>query len=1047
MSRTSNQTRRSGFAEALAQYLNRLGASGERHSEAYTRSVFIGFLHDQFGVDYTEVDIEHGVKGAEVRGRIDALYKDIVFEFKADLERDREPAREQLKRYLSAGPERFRLGVITDGLRLEGYALMEGRLEGLETLDMARAAPDEAFRWLDAFLFTAQQAPPTPQEALIRFGANSPVCRAALAGLRRALGAARQGGEAAGRRGPSVLVKIDEWGRLLRKVYGSEVRSDDLFVRHTYLALLCRLLAYLALFRRRPKPKEMPNVVTGEAFLRLGIANLAEEDFFAWVVQEPVRRDGQALLVGLAEHLGVFQRGPVESDLLKELYQGLVDPADRHDLGEYYTPDWLAELILERVGYGPGKRLLDPACGSGTFLVCAVARLRAAGLSGAALVSEALSNLAGVDVHPLAVGIARTNLVLALAPDLAGAAEKVSTPIYMADSLWKTEHAPRLGRLPTATVRAGEASPALPAIVVPAGAGQPFVVPLDMRRGPSVLDEVITVALSYARNAAERPQDREVQCTGFSEWLQRNELGDWAVDWDRNLRLLVDAVAEGRDTIWAFILRNAYRPEYLAAEPFDLVVGNPPWLSYRYLRDPTYQKQVKNLTLGTHELLGRRDVNLFTHMDTSTLFYVHCSARFRKPDGTIAFVMPRSVLTGAKQHARFQRRGFMRILDLDGVKPLFKVPACVLITQGQPPSGSVPVEELQGELPGRNLSLSAALPHLTVTEGLYEPQQEAQFSPYHPRFREGATLVPRRCWFAVPSAAAERAVIDARTPYLVTDDRIAAKPPWDTVIMEGPVEAEFLYATLLGADLLPFGWRGLRLVVLPLKAVGEKQRMVSAEQAERGGFPCAGEWFRKAQEVWEEHRSPASPEQLTDRVDYRRLLTTQDTAARFRVLYGSAGTNVAACAIPWRAPTQASGLLVKGFAVDYRTYWYQAADGQETHYLCAVLNAPGVDMAIKPFQTRGAWGPRDIERRPFEVCPIPLFNGKEARHLRLAAISVACHQKVKELVPVLPNPIGRARSAVRTMLKEELAEIDGLVQEVLREQGWGGSGSRDDRGG
>ena len=38
-------------------------------------------------------------------------------------------------------------------------------------------------------------------------------------------------------------------------------------------------------------------------------------------------------------------------DLLKQLYQYLVPRHLRHDLGEYYTPDWLAQ------------RVLDPACG------------------------------------------------------------------------------------------------------------------------------------------------------------------------------------------------------------------------------------------------------------------------------------------------------------------------------------------------------------------------------------------------------------------------------------------------------------------------------------------------------------------------------------------------------------------------------------------------------------------------------------------------------------------------------------------------------------
>jgi N-6 DNA methylase len=72
---------------------------------------------------------------------------------------------------------------------------------------------------------------------------------------------------------------------------------------------------------------------------------------------------------------GTFSEGPVPSrDLLKKFYPQLFPKSVRRDLGEYYTPDWLAEHVLKKFGYegDPDKRILDPACGSGTFLVMAI---------------------------------------------------------------------------------------------------------------------------------------------------------------------------------------------------------------------------------------------------------------------------------------------------------------------------------------------------------------------------------------------------------------------------------------------------------------------------------------------------------------------------------------------------------------------------------------------------------------------------------------------------------------------------------------------------
>jgi type I restriction-modification system DNA methylase subunit len=66
----------------------------------------------------------------------------------------------------------------------------------------------------------------------------------------------------------------------------------------------------------------------------------------------------------------------LRGDILGNLYQSYFDPETRLALGEFYTPPEVVDFILDAVGYaGPQvivSRLLDPACGSGTFLVHAL---------------------------------------------------------------------------------------------------------------------------------------------------------------------------------------------------------------------------------------------------------------------------------------------------------------------------------------------------------------------------------------------------------------------------------------------------------------------------------------------------------------------------------------------------------------------------------------------------------------------------------------------------------------------------------------------------
>ena len=123
--------------------------------------------------------------------------------------------------------------------------------------------------------------------------------------------------------------------------------------------------------------------------------------------------------------------------MFESLYQQLFPRALRHALGEYYTPDWLTRHVLDQVGYqGDGQgRLLDPACGSGGFLVAAIRRLRATGQGCDELsCRQIIERVVGLDLNPLAVATARANYLLAIAdllPDAAG----LEIPVYLCDSI------------------------------------------------------------------------------------------------------------------------------------------------------------------------------------------------------------------------------------------------------------------------------------------------------------------------------------------------------------------------------------------------------------------------------------------------------------------------------------------------------------------------------------------------------------------------------------------------------------------------------------
>jgi hypothetical protein len=89
-----------------------------------------------------------------------------------------------------------------------------------------------------------------------------------------------------------------------------------------------------------------------------------------------------------------------------------------------------------------------------------------------------------------------------------------------------------------------------------------------------------------------------------------------------------------------------------------------------------------------------------------------------------------------------------------------------------------------------------------------------------------------------------------------------------------------------------------------------------------------------------------------------------------------------------------------------------------------------INNIIKPLQTRGLFGERDIVRRPFMV-PIPEFKYTDPVHIRLAELSKICHEKISKISFMKKSVAGR-RAEARVTILAELREINKLVSELLQ---------------
>ncbi|PVU69574.1 SAM-dependent methyltransferase, partial [Sulfolobales archaeon SCGC AB-777_K20] len=393
---------------------------------------------------------------------------------------------------------------------------------------------------------------------------------------------------------------------------------------------------------------------SGGVFVKLlNIKNFLEGDYFSWYLEEMDKYLAD-VIAEIARTLSTYEIATPQlepeftRDLLKRLYQNLVPRDIRRNLGEYYTPDWLAELMLDEVGLSlenlmkmgeedPDKplkiRVLDPACGSGTFLVLYISRLRRYAEERYRvdlLPNYILENVVGYDLNPLAVLTARTNYLLAIADLLQYVHGSIEIPIYLADSIMVETRSEITGRVYLLRTAAGE-----------------FRVPIDVAKDSNLLKKI----LDEARMCLEIkciPSDFEQRLKLYK--LDPNDIKILLELYNK----LLDLEMQGKDSVWISVLRNAFAP--MLQKKFDFVVGNPPWVNWENLPEQ-YREVSKDLwtNYDLAKIKGKTGLGKVKR-DLAMLFLVRSFDRYLKEGGKLGFLITFTVF---KTQAGAGFRGFL----------------------------------------------------------------------------------------------------------------------------------------------------------------------------------------------------------------------------------------------------------------------------------------------------------------------------------------------------------------------------------------------------
>lgn len=818
-----------------------------------------------------------------------------------------------------------------------------------------------------------------------------------------------------------------------------------LFALQTYFAVVTKLIATLALslFVERAQWNlaelasggdaelldDMVWLHRGSPFREIGLSNVIEPDVFGWfLVDWPAAvRDNVRLVAGLLKEYdpATLQVSPEDArDLLKDLYQGLLPRPLRHALGQYFTPDWLADRTLERLEYSgdPELRLLDPACGTGTFLVLAIGKLREQlrneGVSDAVALRQVLGHVTGFDIDPLAVVAARTNYVLALGP-LLGAAKKkeVDLPVYLADSIVSpTWRELLLGDRLVLETAAGRFD--LPACVDTETKLRKVcdLVSPALEEGWPVEDYVKRAGRACGAKAAER----EILEQFFLRCREQH--------------------TPEVDGIWPRVIRNAFMPAFL--EPFDLIAGNPPWVnwehlpaSYRKRTKPIWEKAGLFVHSGMAAMLGAGK------KDVAMLMSYTVTERLLRDGGKLGFVITETVFktSGAGQGFRRFRFGDAgpdvkvrhvdEMIDLNPFEGATNRTALMTWERGKRtryPVGftvwqrtqargirrnatSVEVEEHTRSLPLVASPVSIedpTSPWITAPRGLVPALrklvavEESVYLAHEGVNSGGANGI---YWVMVDGPPDS----DGLVPVTNLHDVGKKKPPKKY----GRIERDLLHPLIRGTDVQRWQvqtWNHLLFVQDQSTREGIDGRTMRDEYPGALAFLTEFETRLRARAAYKRYHSRATGSKRPDAAFWSMFDVGDYTLAPHKVVWKDIASDFAAAVVPIgdSIPLPAHTVILLACESD-----------EEAHYVCGLLNSIPARALIASYVAT------HISTHTTKVVNVPKFEARNEVHREILEASRAAHAAVAAGEPA--DQIAVDLAAARLWGLDD-AEVDGM---------------------
>lgn len=377
----------------------------------------------------------------------------------------------------------------------------------------------------------------------------------------------------------------------------------------------------------------------GYSFSGIGIMNLIEGDFFSWYTIDTKWNDiiGNNIkeiikIIDGYTHM-TFKNEYEPIDIFKDLYMEIMPNAVRHSLGEYFTPAWIADYVIDESIKIIGKedwKAIDPCCGSGIFIITLIKKIinkyklsEMTNEDKNILINEIIDRVKGIDLNPISVLTARISYFLAISP-LINNNKDIVIPVFFGDSAMLTNEIDLQGiscYINTSRTISGVITAILPKRFVDNGSFS------SKMKKMSKLIKVLT---------------KEEWITELIKEISDRDINDEVLNSIYNLaNSLYELEGDYARSIWLRLITN--KMMVASIKKLDIVVGNPPWVKWENLPQQ-YAASIKEQCIDRHIFSGQTYMGAIS-LNICALISNVSASRYLEEKGVLSFLMPKTLLT------------------------------------------------------------------------------------------------------------------------------------------------------------------------------------------------------------------------------------------------------------------------------------------------------------------------------------------------------------------------------------------------------------------